>query len=192
MKIFPMERYIFNPGIRFAYITARYQAKSAVTDKLTGHTHTSATAINNSRNAARETPEPITRFSFFDSSTVRISGFTSNSSGSNYKVEGSVEGKRQLPVRCWNEPQLMGSSDNLNCALPPTMGCVFYSFSIPPMSYHDFHGCLSTGCAPSRVTSSGCCGRPATPPRAGGSPPCSPFWHRSDPLWSRRRRHSCV
>lgn len=100
MKIFPMERYIFNPGIRFAYITARYQAKSAVTDKLTGHTHTSATAINNSRNAARETPEPITRFSFFDSSTVRISGFTSNSSGSNYKVEGSVEGKRQLPVRC--------------------------------------------------------------------------------------------
>lgn len=39
MKIFPMERHIFNPGIRFAYITARYRAKSAVTDKLTGHIH---------------------------------------------------------------------------------------------------------------------------------------------------------
>lgn len=55
------------------------------------------------------------------------------------------------------------------------------------VNYHGFHGCLSTWCAPSHGTSSGCCGRPATPPRAAANPLCSPSSHQSDPLWSRSK-----
>lgn len=49
-------------------------------------------------------------------------------------------------------------------------------------THRDFHGCLSSACAPSRATSSGRCGTPATPPRAGASPLCSRSSHPSGPL----------
>lgn len=49
-------------------------------------------------------------------------------------------------------------------------------------THRGYRGCLSTWCAPSRGTSSGRCGTPATPPRAAGSPAYSPSWHRSGPL----------